>query len=219
MNEQELRALLGLSADADLKADLVAMKEAADAADELEADVATLSAKIAELEKLAIADDDSSDKAKTEAELAAKNAQIINLTQKAEAFESESVKLSQRLVALEEERAERSAQDRINLALKDRKVTPAELKDKEGFLMKLAKTQPETFDNIMAVRPASAVNLTVELGSGNEGTSEEDPADQLFRLTDEVLATHADLSPQDARKQVLLAHPELRGAIKTIQAG
>lgn len=206
MDENQLRSLLGLAADADLATALPALAAKA-------ARIEALEAKIADLEKI------QASAAATQEKLTATEGQVLTLTQQKQAFEQETTTLANRLKALEEERSERDATDRRAKALKDRKVTPAEFDAEDKFLWNLAKEQPATFDKIMAARPAYPINLTVELGSGAEGAPEESNADRLFRLTDEELAKDANLKPQDARKLVLAAHPELKGAIKTIQTG
>ncbi len=206
MDENQIRSLLGLAADADLATVLPALAAKA-------GEVEALKAKIADLEKV------QASAAATQEKLAATEGQVLTLTQQKQAFEQETTTLATRLKALEEERGERDATDRRAKALKDRKVTPAELEAEDKFLWNLAKEQPATFDKIMAARPAYPVSLTVELGSGAEGAPEETPADKLFRLVDAELAKDPDLKPQDARKLVLAAHPELKGAIKTAAAG
>ena len=127
--------------------------------------------------------------------------------------------MSQRLQALETERNERNGKDRIELALRERKVIPADLEAEEGFLAKLAADQPDTFDKIMKTRQPYPVDLTIEVGSGSEGAKDEDAADKLFRLTDEAMTANAALSPQDARALVLAANPDLRKAIPTTKTG
>ena len=202
----QIRSILGLAADADPTATLSALVEKGKEIDGLKA-------KVAELEQV------KASAATAEAKLATQEGQITTLTQQKTAFEQETTTLSTRLKTLEDERSTRDAKDRIDLALKNRKVLPAELAAEDRFLAKLAKEQPATFDKIMSARPAYAVNLTVEIGSGAEGQADENDVDRLFRLVDEKLAADVNLNAQDARKLVLAAHPELKGAIKTIQAG
>lgn len=206
MDETQIRSLLGLAADADLATAMPALAAKA-------AKIEALEAKVAELEQMKASAESAA------AKLTTQEGQILALTQQKAAFEQETTTLSGRLQALESERAARDAKDRVDLALKNRKVRPAELEAEDKFLVKLAADQPATFDKIMSARPAYPVDLTIEMGSGAEGTPDEAPADKLFRLTDEKMAADAKINPQDARRLVLAEHPELRGAIKTIQAG
>ncbi len=206
MDETQIRSLLGLAADADLATVLPAL--AADAAK-----IKALEARITELEQVKATADVA------QAKLASQEGQILALTQQKTAFEQETTTLSTRLQALEVERSIRDAKDRIDAALKNRKVKPAELAAEDGFLTKLAADQPGTFDKIMSARPAYAVDLTIEMGSAAEGTADEKADDKLFRLTDEAMNKDANLRPQEARALVLSANPELRKAIPTTQTG
>ncbi len=194
MEESRLRELLGIGADDSIE-DAVAALRARPTPEELaeaKQKAEELSSHITELEK--------------EKDLEA-NTQMEALTQKAEAFEKQSTDLAEELKRLTDERDERNAVDRISLARAEGKTTPAELDEEDGYLRKLARSQPEVFDTIMKIRPANKA-LLAEMGSGAEG--EPSNLDALFTAIAQKQKDSPEMSRDDARAAVFAERPELK---------
>lgn len=115
--------------------------------------------------------------------------------------------LATQVAELQAEKRERDAGDRINLALRQGRVTAAELDAEEGFLRGLAADQPKTFDKLMATRPEHP-ELFTEKGS-DQDTTPEGTVEDIFRLAREKQAANEGMSFDAARDEVLRERPDL----------
>lgn len=121
---------------------------------------------------------------------------------------STTTKQVQELAAAE---ATRNASDKVQAAIRERKLRPAE----RDFWVTLAKAQPEEFEKHVKELPA--------LFSGEKGTAADAPessaTEQINRLANERMAEAAQkgakLSIRDAITQVTREQPELARQVRT----
>ena len=195
MEESRLRELLGIGADASIE-DAMAALQARPTPEELteaKQEASALSLRITELEK-------------GEKDLEATSTQVVALTQKAEAFEKQSADLAEQVRQLSDEKDTRETRDRISLAQSQGKTTPAELDAEDGYLRKLAQSQPDVFDTVMKIRPENKALFT-EMGA--QTGPEPVNLDTLFAAIELKQKDNPEMSREDARTLVFAERPEL----------
>lgn len=220
MTEQELRALLGIDAEADIAATVAALKAAKDEVDQLKQANAELTSKVDQMETDHVALEQAvkelegkAGATETEALTAARE-KVAELSTQSAAMVSENKKLAARLQVLEDEQAARQAKDRIALALSQGKVTRAELDAKDGFLRKMARENAVMFDGVMETRAATTTHLTNQItpddGEPESGKSQDEQMDEFYGLVNAAMSADATLTQGNARQMVLREHPEFK---------
>lgn len=206
MNEKIL-ALLGLSKDATEDAIEGAVKTLNDKASRVEAlekDIEEIKAKMDE--DPALNDDDEESIKLTE--------ENLKLMEDLKTAQEQNVKLNERVDALELSERTSKADGRIDKALKDRKLLPAEVADEKSPMRTLALTSPDQFDAIVAARPAYDEKLLTLVTDGGdnppEAKKDADPVAAYWALVDAESAKpeSATLKLSDVRARVNATNPE-----------
>jgi len=208
MNEETLRELLGIDAEASIEEALTALlnRPTQDALDALQQENEVLKTQNAELTTAAEQVEE------THAALTARTAEVETLTTRADAFESQATDLGKRVEKLEGEKRQRAAEDRIQAALTSGRVDPAMLDREDGHLRTMALNDPDGFDKLMRTLPGDPGRFR-ELTIDGDGTPDAS-IDALFNAIDAELEAHPELSRADARKLVFAARPDLEALTK-----
>ena len=219
---EQLRTLLGLSegaTEADVEGAIKALTEKAGKVEDLIAEIATLTEKVSELE---LADKDDSEAMKLQEEKDALESEKSDLTVKLDGVQTENVALSGRLQTLEDERKADKAQDRIDKALQDRRLTPAEAEDADDAKSewyKLALESPERFDKLISTKPQYEKAILETVGEdanegGEEPKTDTAKAEKYWVLVEEYgdRPEYVGIPLQDVRAAVKKDHPAVAKA-------
>lgn len=212
--EKELLELLGLAEDADNSAIATAVTELVDKAekvDDLNQSLDSLTEKVdaLEAENTKLNDSDESELQEENVSLTEENNE---LTARLTSAEEDNVKLSERLDTLESDKRHREADDRINAALTNRKLLPAEVDGSDAPMRKLALSDPESFDAIIEAKPAYD-NAALELVSPDSETkSTVDETDQYWTLWDKLSSENPTLKSHEVRSLIDREHPDVAQA-------
>jgi hypothetical protein len=212
MNEEQLREILGLSADADISAALSSVIEKAGKVDELTADLASLNDDIESLkaaqESTSLTDDGEGVVKLTEEKESLKKENLA-LSQRIDTLSEDRVALNERVEALENEGKVRDGDALIQLAQTDRKLTPAECApDDDGTeseWVRLARDEPNVFKGLIDRKPAFSEDLTKIIASdkGNDADSTD-----FWTLVDAKQSENVEMKEHDVRAAVIKEHPE-----------
>ncbi len=207
----ELRKLLGISAEASIEEAIVALKAKAEQAEELAQAKAALETQLATLtEKAKEAEALQQEKTAAQTALTTKQGEVETLSTQATAYKGEMEKLSTQVKGLLAAQHERETKDRIELNLRRGRLSPAELEAQSGYLRKLAGEQPEVFDSVMATRPERP-ELFRELGAN---TTAPDPSvEEIFTLRNqeinEARVNGEVIEESEALRRVFAKRPDL----------
>lgn len=207
----KLLEALGFSADADEKEVMEAIATLTAQAGQVEG----LEAQIAEL---------TSSKEEVQAQLSQKGEDVVSLTQRAETYEAENAKLSQRVEALETEKRDNRGKALISQAIAEGKAIPAEFNGQDGELTplgKMAYSQPEVFSSIVANRQPVSASLQDEKGKDADQPAEKFTVDSFWEAVNakfaEGSAKNSAYDRSQARKDVLAEQPEFEAVLKQDQ--
>lgn len=207
----ELRKLLGISAEASIEEAIGALRAKAEQAEALIQERGVIEAQLATLtEKAKKAEAFQQEKAEAQTALFSKQGEVETLSTQVTAYKGEMEKLSTQVKGLLAAQHERETGDRIDLNLRRGRVSPAELEAQSGYLRKLADEQPEVFDSVMATRP-DRPELFRELGSNT--TAPNPSVEEIFTLRDqeihEALKKGEMIEETAALRRVFAKRPDL----------
>jgi len=217
MNEEQLRELLGLDADADVSAALTSVIEKAGKVDELTADLSTLNQDIEALktaqESTELTDGDDETVVKLTEENETLETENKALSQRLDDISEDRVALTERVDKLETEGKERDAQELIQLAQTDRKLTPAECAPNEdgseSEWVRLAREESGVFNALIERKPAFSEDLTKVVSSDKGNDMPSKGADEDFwKLVDAKQADNLEMKEHEIRALVISEHPE-----------
>jgi hypothetical protein len=208
--DKELLKILGLSEDAEdaaIAEAVTALVDKAGNVDALETSVSEMEETVAELIELSEQTDDTEDSDKVE--LTEENSELsVKLTD----VEEENVRLADQLKVLMDDKRGREATDRVNSAVRDRKLLPAEVDGVDAPMRKLALSDPEAFDEIVDAKPAYDKAL-LELKSGDVAVPETEGADEAYwQLWDKTSSEHPELKSHEVRALMDRENPDVAKA-------
>jgi len=206
--DEKLRELLGLDAEASVEDAVAALLATVE---EVRGQNEALMIEKAEAEqKVVDAETEAAKVEEAETTLTETRGQIETLTVELQETKGEAETLATRVAELEAETLSREAEDRVELALRQGRITPAQLDDQEGWLRGLALTSPTEFDKYMNILPANEDQF-IEVGKDGE---EKPPVseDALFEATDARMKETGEDWPT-AHKAVLAANPKFTKVI------
>jgi len=219
--DKELLSLLGLKEDAEDSAvaeAVAALVDKAEKVDELELQIDEIEGKVRELTEMSEEADEAevslSDETDNEETLvlAEKNDE---LTQKLSDVEDENIRLADQLKVLMDDKRTREADDRINMAVRNRKLLPAEVDGADAPMRKLALNDPESFDAIIEAKPSydkAVLELTSDEDAVNSEKSEGDSVDEYWKLWDKLSGDNPQLKSHEVRGLIDRDHPEVAKA-------
>lgn len=190
----------------------------AEKVDELELQIDEIEGKVRELTEMSEEADEAevslSDETDNEETLvlAEKNDE---LTQKLSDVEDENIRLADQLKVLMDDKRTREADDRINMAVRNRKLLPAEVDGADAPMRKLALNDPESFDAIIEAKPSydkAVLELTSDEDAVNSEKSEGDSVDEYWKLWDKLSGDNPQLKSHEVRGLIDRDHPEVAKA-------
>jgi capsid assembly protease len=211
MNEEQLRALLGIDPEADIVAAVeAALSEKTTQIDAITGDLNTANARIEEL------NDEAGQIAET---LSAKEEEVVRLSERGDAFEEQNTVLRDRVEELEADHKQREGEVRIDRAKTDGRVLPCEVDaDDKGTRPKLgqmAYDDPETFEALLDARPSNFTSLFAEKTSGETPDEKPAPTEELWNLINAKMDETPGLTQADARAQILKARSDLAQSVRS----
>ena len=206
--DEKLRELLGLDAEASVEDAVAALLATVE---EVRGQNEALMTEKAEAEqKAADAAEEAAKVEEAESTLTETQGQVETLTTELEETKTEAEAQAAKIAELEQENLTREARDRVDLALREGRVTPAQLDDQEGWLRGLALSNPESFDMFMNTLPVNEEQF-IEVGKDGE---QKPPVneEELFAATEERMKETGEDWPT-AHKAVLAANPKFTKVI------
>jgi phage I-like protein len=210
--DKELLKILGLSEDAEdaaIAEAVTALVDKAGKIDALETSVSEMEEKVAELITLS----ESEDTEDSDEEQVALTEENSELATKLTDVEEENVRLADQLKVLMDDKRGREAKDRVNSAVRDRKLLPAEVDGEDAPMRKLALNDPESFDAIIAAKPAYDKAL-LEINSADTQVVDldSDANEAYWKLWDKLSSEHPELKSHEVRGLIDAEHSEVSKA-------
>ncbi|MBU2249919.1 MAG: hypothetical protein KKD77_24450 [Gammaproteobacteria bacterium] len=221
MDEQQLRAMLGLKAEDDVAGAISSLIKRAGQVDELQKQLQTLNDKVDEMEKLQeesaaqLTDAEEKTIQLTEEKTAVETERAA-LDKRLDALDQERIALNERVMSLEEDVQAREAQTLILKAQTDRKLTPAECapdaEGKQSEWVRLAAEEPNVFKALIDRKPAYSEDLLKVVSSQDGNDTSSTPDQKFWSLVESRQAENPDMMLHDVRDIVCREHPEVAKA-------
>ena len=140
-----------------------------------------------------------------------------DLSQKLTEVEEENLQLSERLGGLEADKNQREANDRVALAVRNRKLLPAEVDGDDAPMRKLALSDPDTFEAIIETKPEyDGALLTVTSEEGEEkitkSLNDDDAVDGYWTLHDQLSDEHPAMKSHEVHALIQRDHTDVAKA-------
>ena len=214
--DKELLKILGLSEDADEAAIATAVTALVDKAgkiDELETSLADSQTSVkdlqAEVAKLSEQGEDSEESEEEVQKLTDENAKMSKtLTD----VQEENTRLSDQVKTLMDDKRQREADVRVTKALRDRKLTPAEVDGEDSPMRKLALSDPDTFDEIVKAKPAydaAMLSLNSEDGEQPEVEKDQDAVDTYWETWNKLSDEHPNKESHQIHELMETDHSDI----------
>jgi len=197
-----LRTSLGLPADADELAVATKVSELISYTNDLDAAAEEAEAAKAEAEA-------------AKAKLAETGKENVVLSERLDASDERLTRLSTEVETLRTEKNVREAEAIITLAMKDRKLTPAEVEGDDAPMRQLAMTNRPMFAAIIAKRTAG--NLTLAISTDGDAEAADVDPNEFWNLVRAKRTADDKLSSQDAQDLVLADRPEFKALFKAAE--